>query len=158
LTASDVDLGTVRLGIDELLRNRDDLRATLSGASRETMLGGAHDIAGILTSTPPTGVRPTGREEWRQPGFKGWLKRAIGPSGVELVRRGLGRAPLRPPKRPVSLQPSAGDATAQLLITEDVDAVQASERQPVEHLLPGASDAYERSRRDLVDEFYDVVD
>lgn len=158
LTASDADLETVRLGVDELLRNRDDLRATLSGTSRETMLGGAHEVAGILASTPPTGVRATGREEWRQPGFKGWLKRAIGPSGVELVRRGLGRAPLRPPRRPVSLEPSRGDAAAHLLITADVEAVQASESQPVEHLLPGASGAYERSRRELVDEFYDVVD
>jgi UDP:flavonoid glycosyltransferase YjiC (YdhE family) len=158
LAAADHDLDQVRGQVDRLLGpDRDRLRTALAAQPRDTMLGGAQAVADILTNSPPTGVRETGRDEWRQPGVKGFVKRAIGPKGVELVQRSLGRVPRQPPRNTVSLSPSPRDDVTQLIISQHLDDVTRSDNQPVEHVLAGTSSAYMNTRRELIDEFYEVV-
>ncbi|HUG08102.1 MAG TPA: glycosyltransferase [Acidimicrobiia bacterium] len=158
MMAPDDNLALVRERTIALLgAEGKELRESLSRIDRGGMIGGATEVARILTSSPPTGVRETGREEWRQPGLKGMLKRIIGPRGVKLVQRALGRAPPRPPRHRVSLDPVPDADPAHLLFTSDLAVVSSASNQPVEHVLPGASDTYRQARRELLDEFYDVV-
>lgn len=153
----DDDIDGVREAIADLLgEGGHRIRATLEKTHRAAMVGGAAEVARILTSRPPTGVRETGTGEWRQPGLKGIVKRAIGPTGVRLVQRALGRAPKQPPRLQVSLDPGSG--LPHLVVTSDLEAVYRSTDQPVEHLLAGTSEAYRKTRHDLIDEFYEVAD
>jgi hypothetical protein len=159
LAAVDTDLDLVRGEVDRLLGgDRDRLRKSLASQPRDTMLGGARAVADLLVGSPPTGVRETGKEEWRQPGFKGFVKRAIGPAGVEMVQRMLGRIPKQPPRNVVTLSPDPPEGVAQLIVSQDLDAVARSGDQPVEHVLADTSAAYLDTRHDVIDEFYEVVD
>jgi UDP:flavonoid glycosyltransferase YjiC (YdhE family) len=158
LVAMDHDLESVRNQVERLLgEDRTRLKAALAAEQHETMLGGARTVADLLTDSPPRGVRETGREEWRQPGFKGLMKRAIGPKGVDLVQRALGRVPKQLPRNPVSLQSDPPDGVAHLLVSQDVTDVILSDEQPVEHMLTNTSPAYMKTRLELIDEFYEVV-
>ena len=159
LTALDHDLASVRSQVERLLgEDRHHLKTALASQPRETMLGGARAVADILVTTPPRGVRETGKDEWRQPGFKGFVKRAIGPNGVELVQRALGRVAKQPRRNRVSLEPDPPEGVAYLIVSQDLNDVARVSGQPVEHLLAGASPAYSKARRELIDEFFEVVD
>ncbi|HEX6299493.1 MAG TPA: glycosyltransferase [Acidimicrobiia bacterium] len=158
LVAMDHDLESVRNQVERLLGgDRTWLQEALAAQQRETMLGGARAVAGFLTDSPPIGVRETGREEWRQPGFKGLVKRAIGPKGVEVVQRALGRVPKQPPRNPVSLHADPPHGVAHLVVSQEVTDISLSNEQPVEHVLTDTSPAYMKTRLELIDEFYDVV-
>lgn len=158
LMAGDDDPDGVSRQVDDLLGDGGDrLRASLMETDREMMIGGARDIAKILASSPPTGVRETRHvEEVPQPGFKGFVKRMIGPRSVEWVQRALGREFERPRRTPVSLDQSGADIP-QLVVTSDLEAVSDSAEHPVEHILPDATADYERLRHDLVGDFYEIV-
>ncbi len=158
LTAGDDDPDEVGRQLDSLLGDGGDrLRASLIEVEAETMTGGARKVAEILTSSLPTAVRETRHvEEVPQPGFKGFVKRMIGPKSVEWVQRALGRAPERPRRTPVSLDQGGADLP-QLVMTSDLEAVSDSAEHPVEHILPGATAKYERLRHDLVEDFYEIV-
>lgn len=156
--APDNDLEAVRSRVASLLgTDQDRLGSELERADREEMVGGAREVARLLTSSPPTGIRDTEQEEWRQPGFKGMVKRMIGPTGVELVQRMLGRTPPQPPRVEVSLDPDHGEGAAHLLVTTNLDAVSRAGEQPVEHLLAGTSADYTEARRSLIEEFYETA-
>jgi hypothetical protein len=158
LAAPDRDLEMVSAEMERLLGgDRNRLKKSLAAQPRETMLGGARTIADFLTASPPTGVRETGTDEWRQPGFKGFLKRAIGPTGVELVQRALGRVPKQSPRTPVTRSADPPDGVSQLIISQDLDDVARSGDQPVEHILADTSAAYLDTRHELIDEFYEVI-
>jgi hypothetical protein len=159
LAAVDHDLDLVRSQVDRLLgEDRERLKAALAAQQPETMLGGARAVADLLTDSPPVGVRETGREEWRQPGFKGMVKRAIGPKGVEMVQRALGRIPKQTPRNPVSLHPHPPDGVAHLVVSQEISDVSLSHERPVEHVLTDTSPAYMKTRLELIDEFYEVMD
>ena len=158
LMAEDDDLDGVRRQVDSLLSDGGErLRASLADHEEQAMTGGAHEIADTLTSSPPTRIRKTApAEEEHRPWFKGSLKRAIGPRGVELVQRALGREPEMPRRAVVSLN---GDDAGipRLVVTSDLEAVARSAEHPVEHILPGATAGYEELRHSLIKEFYEVV-
>lgn len=155
LTAADDDPDEVRRQTERLLGNaRAGLPESLREIGNDT-LGGAAEMAEIVTSGPPTGDRETGSDDWHQPGFKGFVKRAIKPEGVDVVRRVLGRAPPRPPTNTVSIDPQ--DGVAHLLVSDDLTDVARSNHQPVEHILGGATASYRRARGQLIDEFYNLV-
>lgn len=156
LVAPDDNANAVQRQVEYLLRKgTGDLRKNLEASTDIQVIGGATEVASILTSAPPVGIRQTGTGEWRQPGIRGFAKRAIGPAGVERVRRVLRRSPLHPRGRRVSLEPDHADT--HLLITDDPADVARSEHQPVEHILEGASSSYRQARRNLIDEFYDLL-
>lgn len=156
LTVRDGRVEEVRSQVENLLGEaRVGLVARLAEVQDEALMGGAGEVATILTSNPSTGIRETGVDDWRQPGIKGFAKRAIPPPGVELMQRILGRAPGRQPIQSVSLQP--GDGVVQLVVSDDPTDVTRSDHQPVEHMLGGASASYRRARRSLIGEFYDLV-
>lgn len=158
LMADDRDPEAVRSGMDALLDGaRARLLEALSATPLEDALGGAAAVARILTTTPPTGRRETGRTQWRQPGIKGFVKRSIGTRGVELVRRALGRSPSVPQRRQVSLSPEPGQGVTRLVVTSEVEAVNRSAEEAVEHILPGTSDTYRQARSQIIDDFYEVV-
>lgn len=157
LMANDGDVEGVRSQVEKLLgTDGEGLRKTLSATGIDRMTGGAREIAKFLAESPPTGRRDLGPEETVQRGFKGFVKRAIGPTGVALVQRVLGRTPGSPSRNVVSTNPD--DAVDTLLITSDLDAVRRSTEVAVEHLLPGSRPDYERARREMIDDFYEVVD
>lgn len=157
LVAPDDDLAEVSRQTDNLLGQGGEELARSIDHTQEEMLGGASSVAELLTGSPPTGVRETSDTQWRQPGFKGVIKRLIGPSGVAFVQRVLGRAPRQPPRNRVTLGSTPREGVSRLLLTSDTDAVALSSDHAVEHLLPGSSLGYEQIRRNLVDDFYDVV-
>lgn len=157
LMARDDDVDGVRREVERLLQD-EHLRGSLMTTDPNEKLGGAGEIARILTTSAPTGIRKTGPEEWRQPGLKGMVKRTIGPLGVDLVRRMLGRTPEHPPRNTVTLDPNGPVHAARLKFTADLEAISGSSDQPVEHILPGSTPAYQRTRRDLIEEFYEIVD
>jgi hypothetical protein len=159
LVAMDHDLDGVRNQVKRLLSDeRHRLKRALTARPRETMLGGAHAVAEVLIEAPPTGIRQTGKDEWRQPGFKGWVKRAIGPTGVEMVQRVLGRVPYQPPRNQVSLDPNPPEGVAHLELSQDLTDVTRSADRPVEHVLPGTSSVYMQARLNLINDFYEVAD
>lgn len=152
LIARDDDTADVQRQLEDLL---GEGRARLEpNVAVEHDISGATEAADILTGTPPKGIRETGSDDWRQPGFKGFVKRAIGPGGVAMVQRALGRVPARPVRNVVSLEPREG--VTHLLVSDDLADVARSEHQPVEHLLAGATDTYRKARREMIDEFYEV--
>jgi UDP:flavonoid glycosyltransferase YjiC (YdhE family) len=157
LVAPDHDLAEVRRQVDSLLGGCGDELRRAHGETPGDTLGGATAVAGMLSGSPPTGVREAGGEEWRQPGFKGLVKRTIGPRGVALVQRVLGRAPRRPPRNEVSLAPNPPPGVPRLIVTTEAGDVARSPDQAVEHILSGTSDEYERTRRDLIEEYYEVI-
>ena len=159
LVARDHDIELVKSQVRALLGpRREQLTSTLKGVHSGEVTGGAHEVADLLVTSPPRGERETGRVEWRQPGFKGFVKRSIGPGGVRLVKGALGRSVPQPVRRRVTLHPHATADSAQLLVTDDLGAVSRSADQPVEHLLTGASDVYRQRRTELIEEFYDVTE
>lgn len=158
LVAIDDDVASVRNQVDRLLNHdRSRVKKALAAQPRETMLGGAQAVADFITASPPTGVRKTGEQEWRQPGFKGYVKRAIGPGGVEMVQRVLGRVPHQPPRSQVSLDPEPPAGVPRLVVSQDLADVARSGEQPIEHILAETSPTYVDTRRDLIDEFYELV-
>lgn len=157
LMAHDGDIEGVRSQVRKLLGSDGErLRETLSATAIDTMTGGAREVAEFLTGFPPRGRREMGRENTVQRGFKGILKRAIGPTGVRWVQQVLGRLPESPSRNVVSMSPDQSVAT--LLITSDAEAISRSTEVAVEHLLPGAGPNYEKVRREMIDDFYEVVD
>ena len=156
LTARDDDLDEVAIQVENLLGDAGvGLMERLEEMREDEVMGGADEVARVLTSSPPTGARETGEDDWRQPGIKGLLKRVIPPKGVVVVQRVLGKAPPRTPGGTVSLDPN--DGVTHLLVSEDPLDVARSGHQPVEHMLAGASSSYRRARRNLISEFYDLV-
>jgi hypothetical protein len=152
LTASQNDLAAIRRQVDNLLGDaHSGLVESLRAIPDSDLIGGAGAAADILVSGTPVGVRETGPGEWRQPGLRGLAKRAIPPGGVTLVRRILGRTTTRP--LPV---PEAGQQPLGLLVSDDLESVSRSNRQPVEHMLKGASSSYGEARRDLIRQFYEA--
>ena len=159
LMANDGDIELVRSQVRALLDSgRSHLASTLDQVASDQFTGGAHEIADLLVGSPPSIVRDTGRDEWRQPGFKGLVKRSIGPGGVSFVKRILGRSTPQPARRPVTLDPDAETDAVALVVSDDLGAVARSLDQPVEHLLTGASNTYRSHRTELIEEFYDVTD
>ena len=155
LTASQDDVAAIQHQVDNLLGDaRAGLAERLNEIPVEALMGGAGAVADILATSAPVGIRETGTDDWRQPGFKGWAKRAIPPAGVRLAQRVLGRPSPGHPPGPVSLEP--GESSIGLLVSDDLDAVSRSDRQPVEHLLHHASSAYGEARRTIIHEFYDL--
>lgn len=158
LISDDSDLSGVRRRVQELLGpGGERLRERLANADTDDMTGGAREVAGLLTGSPPVGVRDSGRHEMVQGGFKGVVKRMIGPTGVRLVQRALGREVEQPRRTIVSRQATGSDA-ATLVITSNVDAVAETTERAVEHILPEASPDYENARRGMIDDFYEVRD
>jgi hypothetical protein len=158
LMAAANDVGEVERRVEALLGHaRAGLMASLQHLEDDTLEGGggAAAVAEFVTSGPPVGVRETGPDDWRQPGIQGHVKRALGPKGVDLVQRALGRAPPHQPKAIVSLHPRHG--SKHLLVTDDVADITRSEKQPVEHMLEGATSSYRKARRHLIDEFYEAM-
>jgi len=156
LVANDQDLAQVTTQVSRLLGDAgDSISKHLAEADVSGMSGGAGAVAQILLDGTPTGIRDTAMDEWRQPGWKGALKRAIGPRGVTYVQKVLGRAPPAPPRRIVGRAPDAD--VPHLLFGDDVTLIGRSPDQPVEHLLPGSSAGYHRHREALIEEFYDLA-
>lgn len=156
LIADDGDLDDVRSKVDALLgAARAHLSTRLAEISDHEMMGGAREVARILTSNPPAGIRTTGGEDWRQPGVKGFVKRTFGPKTAEAAQRVLGRVPAPLAREPVSLRPM--EAVAHLLVSEDTGDVARSEHQPVEHILVDGSAEYRTARHSLIGDFYDLV-
>jgi hypothetical protein len=154
--AADQDLGQVATQVGRLLDEcGGKISKNLSGLDASEVSGGAGAVAQILLDGTPTGNRDIAMGEWRQPGWKGALKRAIGPRGVTSVQKVLGRSPPAPPRRTVSRDPNAD--MPHLLFDEDVTLVGRAQDQPVEHLLPGSSTGYRRDREALIEEFYDLA-
>jgi hypothetical protein len=152
LWAAGDDIHEIGLRVDDLLGDaRDELVERLDELSDDTLVGGAAAVADIITTDTPVGIRETGTDDWREPGFEGLIKRAISPRGVELVRRVLGRSQSYPPQHPVSFD---GVGASQLLMSDELESVHLAGIQPVEHMLAGASASYRGGRRDLIDEFY----
>ena len=87
------------------------------------------------------------------------MKRAVGPAGLNRIRRLLGRPSLgcawrhefvidaNPPRPDVRRIDFAKNPTVEQLLTDDV----------VEHVLLGASAGYRSARELLVDRHYDVI-
>ncbi len=153
LTASQDDLGEIQRQVDNLLGDaRTGLVESLRAIPDGELIGGAAAAADILISSTPVGLRETDTGEWRQPGLKGWAKRAMPPAGVTLVRRILGRATTSP--LPGDMSGDPGSKSIRPLVSDDPESVSRSNLEPVEHLLAGASSAYGEARHDLIRQFY----
>jgi hypothetical protein len=156
LWAAGDDIHEIGLRVDDLLGDaRDELVERLDGLPDDTLVGGAAAVADILTTDTPVGIRETGTDDWREPGFEGLVKRAISPRGVDLVRRVLGRSLSHPTQHTVSLDGEGG--ASQLLMSDELDSVRLADGQPVEHMVKGASASYRGARRDLMYEYYDLA-
>jgi hypothetical protein len=75
-----------------------------------------------------------------------------------MVQQALGRVPKQPPRNQVSLQEHPPDGVAHLVVSQKVTEVSLSDEQPVEHVLTDTSPVYMKSRLELIDEFYEVMD
>jgi hypothetical protein len=156
LWAAGDNIHEIGLRVDDLLGDaRDELVERLDGLPDDTLVGGAAAVADILTTDTPVGIRETGTDDWREPGFEGLVKRAISPRGVDLVRRVLGRSLSHPTQHTVSLDGEGG--ASQLLMSDELDSVRLADGQPVEHMVKGASASYRGARRDLMYEYYDLA-
>jgi len=69
---------------------------------------------------------------------------------------GLSDASLSRVRLPESPEADAGDALP-LVLTHEPSAQLLQGDAPVEHLLPGSSEAYRRRRVELIDSYYEVV-
>ncbi|HSM44823.1 MAG TPA: glycosyltransferase [Acidimicrobiia bacterium] len=156
LMARDDQVEEVETQVESLLGHANvELTANLEEIREDGLMGGAVEVARIVTSSPPTGVRETGVDDWRQPGIKGFLKRVIPPTGVEYLQQVLRKSPPRHPGNTVTLH--SMDGLTHLLVSEDPADVVRSQCQPVEHMLAEASPSYHQARRNLINEFYDLV-
>lgn len=156
LVARDSRTEEVRSQVEQLLGDaRSELAVELAKLRDDEVMGGAKATATIVAGDPPSGIRTTGDDAWRQPGVKGLLNRTISPRAKARVLQTVGKAPARPRPQPLSLDPREG--VTQVLVSEDPADVARSERQPVEHILAGASDSYRRARDEMIDVFYELV-
>ena len=141
---------SVTAGVTRLLDSsvRAELRAacgTLPAAD------GADQLAAILNELT-TGFAGASRS-WRVRAAAGELAakeltmRALGGSGVRLVRRMLGRNP--PPVSTGSGVPP--------VVTDRLDPEQLRGDVPIEHVLPGGSEAYRTRREQIISRYYSAA-
>lgn len=163
IAAGDDGLGIAE-GVAHLLEEdtRVQLRDQIGRLDREAAMGGARAaidrlswLARDYTAAPPSvSERLAG---WRDD-VKQRLKEILGVEGTNLVRRLLGRPPIPSSGRTrvvLNAQPPPG--AKRLVLTSEVDVSTLAGTDPVEHLLPGSSEAYRTSRRLIIDRYYEVV-
>jgi len=165
LAAEDSDPSGIRNALAQLAE--PSVRDSLAKRAAETRsaMRGAHEAA---TVTAEFGERFERMEQrfgvsasLQVRKVKEWLKGVLGREGTNRVRRVLGR-PLMEGRRAevvvVDGSPrDGGEESLPLVMSEEVTTAMLQSDMPVEHMLPGASDAYRRRRRELVDTYYDVV-
>lgn len=164
ITAADTGDG-LRQGVELLLRTdtRRQLRNSIAGLDASEATGGARAAFETLSKlaadyTPLPLTFPDRVARWRDDA-KQALKETLGVEGTNLVRRILGRPPVSTARRtPVVVgadDPPPG--ARRLWLTSEVDVSRLAGHDPVEHLLSGSPDAYETSRRLIIDRYYEVI-
>jgi hypothetical protein len=167
LAITAVDTGdALRQAVERLLRTdtRQRLRNTIARLDPSQATGGARaafdtltKLAADYTPLPPT--LPEQIARWRDDA-KQALKETLGVEGTNLVRRLLGRPAVTAARRnPVVLEANEDPppGARHLLVTSEADVSLLAGDDPVEHLLPDSSEAYETSRRLIVDRYYEVI-
>jgi hypothetical protein len=165
LAAEDSDPNGIRNALTQVAE--PSVRDSLAQRAAETRsaIGGAHETA---TVTAEFGERFERREQrfgvsasLQLRKGKEWLKVVLGHERTNRVRRVLGRPPMEGRRAEVAVvDESPRDGRGEslpLVMSEEVTTEMLRSDMPVEHMLPGASDAYRRRRRELVDRYYDVV-
>ncbi len=153
--------GAVRQLSEESVR--EGIRESLATVAEGEKLGGAHQTAEALTSLAaefePGPTSLTQRALRVRDEAKEGLKRRLGPSGTNRVRRLLGRPPIESAGRlrvVLNSEPPSPDIR-RLTITSDPSIDDLLSDDVVEHVRSEASDSYLSARRLLIDRFYDVA-
>lgn len=94
-------------------------------------------------------------------GAKDLVRRALGEERIEGLKRVLGRPP-KPiyQKTTVTLTDKTGggdDDNLELALVSEVSTPELRAGQPIEHVLSGSSQDYEKRRREIIDRYYEVV-
>ncbi|MGH8945787.1 MAG: glycosyltransferase [Acidimicrobiia bacterium] len=156
----------LREGVARLLRpeTRHQLGEAISRLGGREATGGARAafealarLAAEHTPAPPTLAERLAR---RRDDAKQRLKEILGVEGTNQVRRLLGRPPLPSARRARVILGSDTDpppGARRLLLTSEADVSVLAGDDPVEHLLPGSSEAYRTSRRLIIDRYYQLV-
>lgn len=149
--------------VTELLEDdtRRRLAAAITAIPADEKGGGAlmtaTELKGLGGGSPPE--RQPGRQlllETRD-SAKEALKRALGPSGTNWVRRLLGRAPIDTSAMlDVTLGKSIPGAR-QLRFLEQPSIRELLGGDPIEHIIPGSSPTYRTAREKLTRRFYNFV-
>lgn len=122
---------------------RKDLAEACGALPRPT--GSAAAAAQLLK------VRPAGHGVGRQAAglrAKATAMRVLGPKGMALARKTLGRAPISGPSNRLAVAREG-------LFTQSFDGILDAE-QPVEHLLPGSGAEYRRTREAIAGRYYEL--
>lgn len=165
LAADDAGDG-LRREVDRLLgeNTRQQLRSALSRMDPAEASGGSRlafeTLSRLAADYAPAPVTMAERlARWRDDAKQG-LKEVLGVKGTNLVRRLLGRPPIAATRR-LRVVPGSDEAppagVRRLWLTSQVDVARLAGDDPVEHVLPGSSQAYETTRRLIIDRYYEVA-
>jgi hypothetical protein len=115
-----------------------------------------------LTRSELPRTRVTAEESWDSPPLSRLARRILGERGVSLLKRALGRTtPERVVQRKrvrVGSSPAPADhGVLTLVLTSVAGEIDPRADYPIEHLVSGASAAYQERRLALVGRYYDVV-
>jgi len=123
---------------------------------------GSAAAAGQILELQHRSAKPPGGRATASLRAKAAATRALGPRGAALARKALGRPAVSGPTAPLPVRVVSGKSSYNapshsrpLLFTESLEGV-LDAQHPVEHLLPGCSEAYRRRRIEIARRFYDL--
>jgi len=143
---------------------RDEISARASATRNE--ITGASETARFITDFVPgfTPRRPSLSVALaeRSQRAKDAIKEVLGDKRTEQLKRLLGRQPSpvgqRSEVRIADQLTAEADGPLPLLLTSELTEETMRAELPVEHILPGTSQAYRERRLDLIHNYYDVVE
>jgi predicted glycosyltransferase len=166
LHASDLDPESVASGVRRLLDRgfRADLAGSAAG-TRPQMLGASEVAQTAITLAQGFSERrrkPSAAVSDTVQRAKDSFKDRLGEERTESLKRVLGREPAPRGQRTTvqvvqAPQLPAGEGPMPLAVTSELRRSDLDLEAPIEHLLPGASDAYRARRLELIANYYDVV-
>lgn len=141
---------------------RQELREAIAATPESDKGGGAMRTAVELARLAGESVgrrRPGGHPLLeRRDSVREAVKRWLGPSGTNFVRRVLGRPPIDTTEMLDVTIGKTVPGVPRLRFLESPSTADLLEREPVEHVLPGSSEGYRQARERLSRRFYHVVE
>lgn len=143
---------------------RAELRATCAELDRPVGSAAAARALIKLSAAPGLAARPRSTLRHAEVWARSKVLGALGPRGSDVVRRALGRRADQGSVRTAVVRlmdeldatPTSGDGHTPLVLTERFDADLLRRDDPVEHVLPGSSEAYHAARRRIISRYYDL--
>jgi hypothetical protein len=163
--ANDDDPAAVSAGLAKLLDAEERSAVSETAKMTRKAITGASDMANLAVEFGSSFTRrrqsPRAVVDGQVQRMKDVVKRALGDERTEAMKRMLGRAPTpvgrRSRVRVVDSVEAGSEEPIALAFTEQVTGDDLRGDSPVEHLLPGSSQAYRQTRLGIIDHYYDVV-